>query len=855
MKRFTYVWEREGTAIASGGYYTLTREDEGDAVWCVVTAVTEPNHEVLYEVSERSWNSVKFGERKAPPAPPKNESPPKVSGKAAVGETLACSEGTWSGNPPPEFFYQWLRDGEVIPSATSSTYQVAPEDETYALSCVVTAKNEIANEIAEASAESEHTEVVPGSAPGSKTPPEVLGIAEVNQTLTCYEGTWSGSAPLTFAFEWLRDGAPIPLATGGLLPLEPDDEGQLISCKVVALNKLGKAEATSSTVTVGGKLINTRAPVIFGTGNEGETLTCSGGEWNEAAEELKPSYQWLRNETEAILGATAKEYKVASADRDDLLYCQVTAKNGRGEEASALSAPIGVPNGSHVPEIKETGSPEVTGRPEAGDTLTCHEGEWTNSPTHYVFQWLREGAAVAAAKAKTYQVVDADEGHHLSCQVIAENSESPSKAALSATLYVKGEAPSVTPPGPQVFGTPRVGESLSCQRGEWKGAPTPTYAYEWLRDGTTTVGSGPAYEITTGDRGYSLSCTVTASNDEAPDGVHATSNSISVPGEAPRAAAPGPTISGEPTVSSTLSCSEGTWKGAPAPSFTHQWLLNDVPIPSATSSTFTVGSADRGFDLSCKVTATNTEGTASALSGGVHVPGLAPMAEQSPFLTGTAAVGKTLTCERGIWNGAPPPSFTYQWLRDGEPIASQTESTYTVEPADQGHRISCDVTATNDEGSVELETSNGLAIATPSPEASIPPAQPLAPLVPITPTHAVILASLKRQLTVVWREARLATIIKTGRLSFSFLPPALGTLEVLLYEWIPGAHGKRVQLVVARSKTSFANTKRASVRVQLTAKGRASLKGKKRVKLKAKVLYKSSHGPTVSWLDAFTLGH
>ncbi len=54
--------------------------------------------------------------------------------------------------------------------------------------------------------------------------------------------------------------------------------------------------------------------------------------------------------------------------------------------------------------------------------------------------------------------------------------------------------------------------------------------------------------------------------------------------------------------------------------------------------------------------------------------------------------------------------FRYQWLRDGTAIASATAATYVVEPADQGHLLSCDVTAISTEGRVEIESEHNAAI-------------------------------------------------------------------------------------------------------------------------------------------------
>ncbi len=70
---------------------------------------------------------------------------------------------------------------------------------------------------------------------------------------------------------------------------------------------------------------------------------------------------------------------------------------------------------------------------------------------------------------------------------------------------------------------------------------------------------------------------------------------------------------------------------------------------------------------------------------------------QLPSISGTPAVGETLFCSQGVWEGNPA-GYTYAWLRDGSSIAGQTASTYTVQIADQGHAISCAVTATNSTG-------------------------------------------------------------------------------------------------------------------------------------------------------------
>jgi hypothetical protein len=87
-----------------------------------------------------------------------------------------------------------------------------------------------------------------------------------------------------------------------------------------------------------------------------------------------------------------------------------------------------------------------------------------------------------------------------------------------------------------------------------------------------------------------------------------------------------------------------------------------------------------------------------ALAAGETPPTpLKPVNTGAPALTGAPTVGQTLYCSQGSWANNPT-SFAYAWLRDGNPIAGQTASAYTVQTVDQGHSISCQVTAVNPGG-------------------------------------------------------------------------------------------------------------------------------------------------------------
>jgi hypothetical protein len=70
----------------------------------------------------------------------------------------------------------------------------------------------------------------------------------------------------------------------------------------------------------------------------------------------------------------------------------------------------------------------------------------------------------------------------------------------------------------------------------------------------------------------------------------------------------------------------------------------------------------------------------------------------NPSITGTPAVGQTLTCHAGTASGTSP-QLSYAWVRDQIPIVGAVGSTYAVKGQDSGHHLQCQVTATDGGGS------------------------------------------------------------------------------------------------------------------------------------------------------------
>jgi hypothetical protein len=92
-----------------------------------------------------------------------------------------------------------------------------------------------------------------------------------------------------------------------------------------------------ASANAGNPPVNTVAPAITGTAQEGQIVTCSTGTWT-GTPTITYAYQWKRNGSN-IGSATNSTYTLVTADVSQSITCQVTATNGSGS-ASATSNTI-----------------------------------------------------------------------------------------------------------------------------------------------------------------------------------------------------------------------------------------------------------------------------------------------------------------------------------------------------------------------------------------------------------------------------------------------------------------------------------------------------------------------------------
>ena len=392
--------------------------------------------------------------------PPANASLPVITGSAAEGTTSTASSGSWTGDTPISFTFQWQQcdaNGAAcadIAAATGQTHVVSHGDVGKTLRVNVTATNPAGN----ATALSTQTAVVVAvSPPASTAPPAISGTTQQGQTLTTSAGTWTGSPAPTFTYGWERcnsAGANCTnlAATSSTYVPTAADVGFALRSIVKATNSAGSASAQSNptaVVTTAGAIPRASSqPNVTGTLKVGQTLAVGTGTWTGTTP-LSYSFVWQRcnanGQCAGISGASKQTYVATTSDVGHRLRAVVTARNafGTGSINSNLSSGVIAPTGS---KPAATAAPILSGSAQEGSRLATTAGAWSSATSVRVaFGWLRcdvhgNGCvAIAGATAGSYTLTKADAGHTIRSQVTITNASGSTSASSNPTAVVSAQ--------------------------------------------------------------------------------------------------------------------------------------------------------------------------------------------------------------------------------------------------------------------------------------------------------------------------------------------------------------------------------------------------------------------------------
>ncbi len=263
-----------GHWVGSGGHVTVT-----NSAYCLPSNVAFSTTEMgasadLTTINTSIQGTVSNGNSNGAAivfdttTPPPNVVVPAVTGSAVAGQTLSCSDGTWSGSGF-SFTRQWKANGRFISEATATTFVLTSAEIDKIITCTVYAKNSDGY-VGEAT--SNATEVVVGTAPTIASA-FLSGKARDGGILTINPVGITGFPAPSLTYHWYRDGVvfgnPTQLTTETTYVLVTSDVGHVISCQVKVSNPAGDAYALAPGLTIGAKILEEAyiGPARAGTGD------------------------------------------------------------------------------------------------------------------------------------------------------------------------------------------------------------------------------------------------------------------------------------------------------------------------------------------------------------------------------------------------------------------------------------------------------------------------------------------------------------------------------------------------------------------------------------------------------------
>ena len=293
--------------------------------------------------------------------PPTNSAPPTISGTARDGESLSSTTGAWSGLGN-SYSRQWLRCNAAgnacvnIAGSTQPSYVLSSEDVGRTIRVRVMASNPLGSD----EATSSQTAVVAGNPPVNVVAPTITGGGGVGAQLTAQTGTWSGSTPIGFSFQWLRcDGLgegcqEIDTATQSTYTAVAADAGDMIRVRVSATNSTAQVAATSAPRFVDGAGCTT-------------TFRPVSGGWSDAV-----------NWSGAAVPSLSDRVCVPAGRRAQL-FAESTVASLHGAGELQLASTLTLTDSAVASEIGTlTFSGVLTG---AGDLTVSDALSWSNSAT------------------------------------------------------------------------------------------------------------------------------------------------------------------------------------------------------------------------------------------------------------------------------------------------------------------------------------------------------------------------------------------------------------------------------------------------------------------------------------------
>ena len=736
----SYQWKANGVNIngARSKNYILKQDEVGKAI----------SVEVSYTDGGKATESVLSSE--TAPVVNINDDPTglvSVVGIAAQGQTLTAITSTLvDPDGLGEFSYQWKADGSNISGATSSTYTLTQVEVGKEVSVVVTytdGGNKTETVTSKATRAIENTDNAPtGGVSITGTPTE-------GETLTANTSTLNDPDTLgTLSYQWLADSIEINGATSQTYILSQDEVGKSISVRVSytdgdGVDELVKSTSTSPVVNVNDS--PSGLPTIIGLVARGRTLfvdtsTVTDADSPDGLGIL--SYQWKSDDID-IPGANNDSYELTANEIGKTISVNVSYTDGGGIFESVTSNSTGkVVDTANKPP---TGNVTIDGITTQGQTLTAITDTLTDPDSPNVpnqlgtlsYQWKADGINISGANSLTYTLTQGEVGKRISVSVSYQDAAGVDELAFSAPSEVISNINDTPTGNVTIDGVITQGETITANTTNLNDPDgLGSFSYQWKANGTNITGANTkTYTLKQDEVGKAISVEV-AYTDQGGAVESVLSGNTTLVANAQTAPTGSLSIFGALIQGSRLTADISLLEdadGIDLNTISYQWKADGTNINGATSSNYILTQNEVAKKISIEASYNDLDGKRETFSSSPSkvVENLNDKPTGIVLIDGQALLGQTLTANTtNLVDLDGLGAFSYQWKANGIDISGATSSTYTLQAAEVGKRVSVDVSYTDNLSSAEIVQS----IATSTVESKN-----------LAPTGSVVITGSRRQ--------------------------------------------------------------------------------------------------------------
>ncbi|MEA2274938.1 MAG: hypothetical protein QOI98_3646 [Solirubrobacteraceae bacterium] len=350
--------------------------------------------------------------------------------------------------------------------------------------------------------------------------------------------------------------------------------------------------------------------------------------------------------------------------------------------------------------------PKISGNYALGQQLTCADAQWSSPPSSIAMTWKRNGNL--AGSGPTYTITNADLGQQFQCEVEAAYTGHGALRSVSEEFPKYVGSTLSDPVAPVCLSSSRASLRLTDDSYDaWSYTPDLRGARVTLDEGCrvrveTTLTRPYSYDQVgfyldtdgnagTGDPKYGGADRLVTHSWGATE-----SALLSKWRAANNAFVPYSEIASEASYErNTISWSTSFAELGFVPGATARLRIVSGRIYGDQNHDYLPEMAQPMFGFLVNFATPPTAeppATVTTVVSPAPVPA-GPKATKAPRLTGSARVGKRLSCSAGTWTGTP--RLTYSWKRKGKAIKGSKKKTYTVRATDRRRKLTCSVTARN----------------------------------------------------------------------------------------------------------------------------------------------------------------